>query len=317
MIERSFVKQGIKRIELEKYLKSNLEKAGFTRAELMKTPLVTRIVVNVSRPGLAIGKGGQNIRKLTEEIGQKFGIDNPQLEIKEIEVPELDAQAMADKMKNLMERGYSWRSVAYRSLRDITRAHAQGAEILLSGALAGKGQRKRKQRIAEGYMKKVGDQTRLVDRAKADAYTKIGAIGVKVRIVKPGVVFPDKVVGKKMLPKEPEEEKEAEEEAEEKEKKEETGKPAEEKAEKKGGTKGKEENGPIKKEAKEGKEKTGKKTEKKEEPKKENGKEKKEKELKEKKPAEKEEGKKTEEKKESRGKKLLQKVLRGKKEEKK
>ena len=57
MIERTFIKQGIKKIEMEDYLKKELEKAGFTKLEIVKTPLVTRIVLNVTKPGLAIGKG--------------------------------------------------------------------------------------------------------------------------------------------------------------------------------------------------------------------------------------------------------------------
>ena len=167
--------------------------------------MVTRIVVNVTHPGLAIGKSGQNIRRLTKEIEEKFQIDNPQLEIKQIEIPELDAQAMADKMANLLTRGYSWRSVAYRTLRDIIKAGAMGVEINLAGVLAGKGQRKRRQRIAEGYMKKVGDQAKLVDYAKADSYPKFGAIGIKVRIVRPNTQFSDKIdiegiIGKRTIP---------------------------------------------------------------------------------------------------------------------
>ena len=64
MIERHFIKQEIKKIQLEQWLKSQLERAGFTKVETIKTPLVTRIVIHVTHPGLAIGKGGTNIRRL-------------------------------------------------------------------------------------------------------------------------------------------------------------------------------------------------------------------------------------------------------------
>lgn len=193
MIERLFVEQGIRNAELDKYLKSELERAGFTKSEIVKTPLVTRIVVNVTSPGLAIGKGGQTIRQLTEEIKNRFKIDNPQLEIREIPKPNLDAVVVADKMAGLISRGFSWRSVVYRSLRDIMSAGALGAEIIVKGVIGGKGQRKRKQRIAQGYMKKVGEQAKLVDFGKAAAVTKIGVIGLKVRIVRPEVKFLDKI----------------------------------------------------------------------------------------------------------------------------
>src|SRR3989344_2475938 len=103
MIERHFIEQGIKRVELDEYLAKEMDKAGFTKSEIVKTPLVTRIIVNVVKPGLAIGKSGANIQKLTETIGKKFGIENPQLEIKEIVVPELDAKAMVNRIRGLIE----------------------------------------------------------------------------------------------------------------------------------------------------------------------------------------------------------------------
>jgi len=265
MIERIFIKQGIKKIEMENYLKKELDKAGFTKLETVKTPLVTRIVLNVTRPGLAIGKGGTNIKKLTKILEEKFGIENPQIEIKEITVPELDAQAMADKISSLIGRGFSWRSVVYRTVKDITGAGAQGVEIVLSGALGGKGVRKRKQRVAEGYMKKIGEQAKMVDYGAAPAKAKFGTIGVKIRIVKPGTVFPDKIDIKELIesrkekPKEEtkketriEEKKEKTEEKEEN-KKEHKKKDKDDKKEKKGHKKkdeGKEEAKEYKKEKK-------------------------------------------------------------------
>ncbi|MBI2598501.1 MAG: 30S ribosomal protein S3 [Candidatus Diapherotrites archaeon] len=193
MIEKFFVDQGVKRVELEEYLAKEMENAGFTKSQIVKTPLVTRIIVNVTKPGLAIGKSGATIRGITETIAKRFGIENPQLEIKEIPIPELDATAMVNKIKALIEKGFSWRSVAYRTVKDIEARKPQGIELLLSGKLTGKGGRKRRARIAVGYMKKVGDQVKLVDFAKATAYPKPGAIGIKIRIVKPDTVFPDKI----------------------------------------------------------------------------------------------------------------------------
>lgn len=192
-VERVFIEKGIKSMELNEFLSSELFRAGFTKAEIVKTPLVTRVVVNVTKPSIAIGKGGQNIRALTDTIEKRFKIENPQLEIKEVENPLLNATVMANRIKMMIERGFSWRSIAYRMVRDIVSAKAQGVELILSGKLAGKGGRKRRQRIAEGYMKKVGDQVKYVDYAKATAYPKQGAIGIKMRIVRPDVVFPDKI----------------------------------------------------------------------------------------------------------------------------
>ncbi len=224
MIERTFIEQGMKKIQLEQYLKKNLDKAGFTGLHIVKTPLVTRIVLNVARPGLAIGKGGQNIRMLTEEIRTKFNVDNPQIEIQDIKNPTLDARATVDKMVELVERGFNWKSVVFRTTRNITEAGAQGVELVLKGKLSGKGGRKRKHRVIQGYMKKVGDQVKLVDTAKASAYPKAGAIGITLSIIRPDVVFPDKINIKEILdrreealkPKEEPEEAKAEEKPAEK-----------------------------------------------------------------------------------------------------
>jgi small subunit ribosomal protein S3 len=180
-------------------MKSHLERAGFTGLHIVKTPLVTRIVLTVARPGLAIGKGGQNIKNITDEIEAKFGIENPQIEIRDIKNPALDARATVDKMVELLERGYSWKSVVFRTIQDITAAGAQGVELMLKGKLSGKGGRKRKHRVVQGYMKKVGDQVKLVDTAKASAYPKAGAIGITLSIIGPDVVFPDKIDIRKLI----------------------------------------------------------------------------------------------------------------------
>ncbi len=201
MIERTFIEQGMKKIELHNFLKQQLDRAGFTGLDIVKTPLVTRIVLHVARPGLAIGKGGQNIKQLTEDIGAKFGIENPQIEIQDIKHPELDAKATVDRMVGLLQRGYSWRSVSFNVVRTVMGSGAQGIELILSGKLSGKGGRKRRTRIAQGYMKKVGDQVKLVDYAKANAYPKAGAIGIKLRIIHPETVFPDKINIKELLEK--------------------------------------------------------------------------------------------------------------------
>lgn len=193
MIERQFIVQGLRKLTIKNFLKEQLVKAGFTDVEIVKTPLVTRIILHVTKPGLAIGKKGAAIKQLTKDLEKKFNIDNPQIQIEEIRKPELSAQAMADNMAGLIERGLPWRSVTYKTAKDIMAAGAQGVEIKLSGKLAGKSARKRRHRIVEGYMKKVGDQAKKVDYAKAAAYPSVGAIGIRIRIVPPGAEFQDKI----------------------------------------------------------------------------------------------------------------------------
>jgi small subunit ribosomal protein S3 len=199
MIERTFIKKNYKRMELENYLTKTLSRAGFSHLEIIKTPLVTRIVLHVAKPGLAIGKSGSTIKQLTEVISKEYEIDNPQIEIQEIKQPNLNAKIVVERMASTINRGFSWRSVSFRTIRDIMNSGAQGVELVFKGALGAKGARKRKQRIVIGYMKKIGDQAKFVDKAKASANPKIGAIGIKLRIIHPNVIFPDKIDVKKVV----------------------------------------------------------------------------------------------------------------------
>jgi len=199
MIERVFIKKNFNKMELERYLSKKLERAGFSKLEIIKTPLVTRIVLHVAKPGLAIGKSGSTIKQLTEVIAEKHNIDNPQIEIQEIKNPNLNAKILAEKMASMIERGFAWRSVSYRTIKEIMDAGAQGIELVFKGKLAGKGGRKRKQRIAIGYMKKIGAQSAYVDTAKAAAYPKAGAIGIRLSIIHPEVIFPDKIDVNKVI----------------------------------------------------------------------------------------------------------------------
>ena len=199
MIERTFIQKNFNKMELEDYLTKKLDRAGFSHLEIIKTPLVTRIVLNVAKPGFAIGKGGSTIKTLTEVIAQKYKIDNPQIEIQEIKNPSLNAKIQAERMAGMIQREFSWRSIAYKLVKDVIDSGAQGVELVVKGKLSGKGGRKKKVRIAYGYMKKIGNQTKWVDYAKAAAYPKSGAIGIKLMIIHPEVIFPDKVDIKKVV----------------------------------------------------------------------------------------------------------------------
>lgn len=224
MIERYFIQQAFKKLMLETYLAPQLRSAGFVGVDVVKTPIATRVIINVTRPGLAIGKKGKTIKNLTKELEEKFGYENPQIEVQEVKEPELNAKACVDRIVTLIERGYSWRSVVYRVMEDAIAHNAQGIEIVLRGVLAGKGNRAKHERVAKGYMKKAGEQAYLVDYAQGMAVPKFGAIGVKVKIIKPGIVFPDKrsiheILGKSEASKEKQETektKEVSEEASEK-----------------------------------------------------------------------------------------------------
>ena len=71
------------------YLREHIKEAGFSHAEISKTPTGTRVALHVTRPGIVIGRKGTGIRELTEKLGSEFGLKNPQISVVEIEKPEL------------------------------------------------------------------------------------------------------------------------------------------------------------------------------------------------------------------------------------
>jgi len=201
MIEKNFVQQAYKKIQLEDYFKKNLSRAGFSNVGIVKTPMATKIILTVAKPGLAIGYSGKNVKKMTQDLEENFGIKSPVLEIKPIENAQYNAQHLVNNIINGLERNFSWRSVVYKTVRELTASELEGFELLVKGKLMAKGGRKQKYRVAFGYMKKVGDQVSKVNVGTGAAYTKSGAIGITLKLIAPGTVFPDKIGKTEILAK--------------------------------------------------------------------------------------------------------------------
>jgi len=192
-MEKHFIQEGIIRSEIENYLKSELNRSGYSGITIQKTPLATRVILYVEKPPLVIGKKGKRINRLTRVLQEKYGVDNPAIDVQKIEVPTLDANIVARRIAVALERGMNRRRVVYKALRAVMGCRARGIEITLRGKLVGKGGRSRTEKYLEGYMKKAGDSSKLVDNGATQAYLKAGVIGVTVKIVRPDVIFPDQI----------------------------------------------------------------------------------------------------------------------------
>ncbi len=201
VVERKFIADLLVKHEISEYMKNALAKAGFSRVDIQKTPVITRITPYVTNPGRVIGRGGETIDALTDSMKKRFGLDNPQISVAEVENIKLEPRLMAKSIANSLERGINPRRVIHTAAKEIMENGALGTEIIVKGKLAAKGARAKKMKVMLGYLPKSGDVTRLVDEAKIAAYPKYGAIGVTVRLVKPGTVFPDRAVKKVELPK--------------------------------------------------------------------------------------------------------------------
>src|ERR687890_1563381 len=109
---KNVMKNNYRNMELNEYLATNLKDAGYGGVEVQKTPIGTRITLYVTRPGLVIGRKGSGIKDLTSKLEQRFGLNNPQISVMEIEVPELNPQIMANRIAQLVERGTAFRRAA-------------------------------------------------------------------------------------------------------------------------------------------------------------------------------------------------------------
>lgn len=192
MIEKDFVTEGLKRTRIDEYLENELERAGYGGMDIQLTPLGTMIVVYAERPGMVIGRGGKTVRNITQTLKTNYGLENPQVEVKEVDVPELNPKIMAHKIAAMLQRGMHFRRVAYTALRRIMGAGAQGVEVTISGKI--RGARSATAKFNDGYIKKCGEpSTRFVKEGFATVQLKPGVLGIYVRIMPPGMVLPDKV----------------------------------------------------------------------------------------------------------------------------
>ena len=199
MIEKDFVTEGLRRTRIDEYLEKELERAGYGGMDVQITPLGTMVVVYAERPGMVIGRGGKNVRAITSTLKNDFGLDNPQIEVKEVNVPELNPKIMAYKIANMLQRGMHFRRVAYSTIRRIMGAGAQGVEVTISGKI--RGSRSAVAKFVEGYIKKCGEPSiRLVEEGFATVQLKPGVLGIYVRIMPPETVLPDSV---EILPPKP------------------------------------------------------------------------------------------------------------------
>jgi small subunit ribosomal protein S3 len=185
MEERKTVALKKEEFAIKEYVKNTLGKGKISRIKIDYTPVGEKIIVSTSKPGLVIGRGGENIKNLTEIMKTQFKLENPHIEIDEIQNPDFDSQLVADDIALSLEKlgPLKFKVVAYRALQKIINAGAQGVEIRLSGKLPSS--RAKSWRFAQGYLKKTGDSAKIVDRAQALAQTKPGTVGIKVSILSP------------------------------------------------------------------------------------------------------------------------------------
>ena len=188
--EHQFIEDGLQRSQINEFFADELSRAGYGGMQVAKTPMGTQIVLKAEKPGMVIGKGGKNIRKVTRELEERFDLDDPQIDVQEVDEPDLNAQIVADRLANALERGWYFRKAGHTTIDRIMDAGALGAEIVLSGKVTGA--RSRVEKFNRGYIKHNGEPaSEVVDEGQGVSVMKLGTIGVTVKTIPPGAKLPD------------------------------------------------------------------------------------------------------------------------------
>ncbi len=192
MIERDFVRQKKREFQIQEFISASLKNVGHSYTELQRTPLGDKVIVHTSRPGLIVGRKGQNISKLTEILKTRFSLENPQVEISDVENPMLDANIVAERISSSLERFGSnrFKGIMHKTMDDVLSSGALGVEIRLSGKLPSS--RAKSWRVYGGHLKKCGDSAIMnVRKATIVAKLKSGVIGIQVNILPSSAIMPD------------------------------------------------------------------------------------------------------------------------------
>jgi len=188
--EHEFIEDGLQRSQIDEFFEEELGRAGYGGMDVAHTPMGTQIVLKAEKPGMVIGKGGKNIRKITTQLEERFDLEDPQVDVQEVDEPDLNARIVADRLANALERGWYFRKAGHTTIDRIMDAGALGAQIVLAGKLTGA--RSRIEKFNRGYIKHNGEPAEeIVDHGQGVAVMKLGTIGVTVQIIPPGAELPD------------------------------------------------------------------------------------------------------------------------------
>ena len=187
---KNVIKDNYNMMLLKDYLRAAIKDAGFSHAEISKTPTGTRVALHVTRPGIVIGRKGSGIRDLTDKLATNFGLKNPQISVVEIDKPELAPSVMCNRMASHIERGTAFRRATMWTLKQIMEGGAMGVQITISGKL--RGDRSAFEKHTAGILPRAGHHAEvLVDEDIVHVGTAMGLIGVRIRIARKDKLVPE------------------------------------------------------------------------------------------------------------------------------
>ncbi|KAF6242770.1 30S ribosomal protein S3 [Nitrosopumilus sp. b1] len=187
---KNVIKDNYNMMLLKDYLREQIKEAGFSHAEISKTPTGTRVSLHVTRPGIVIGRKGVGIRELTEKLASDFELKNPQISVVEIDKPELSPSVMCNRMAAHLERGTAFRRATMWTLQQIMNNGAMGVQITISGKL--RGDRSAFEKHTAGILPRAGHHADvIVAEDIAHVKTAMGLIGIRIRIARKEKFVPE------------------------------------------------------------------------------------------------------------------------------
>lgn len=178
---KSFEAKLVEDDKIRKYLNARLSKAGIARIVIERTLKLVTVTIFTARPGIIIGKGGQEVDKLKEELKKLTGKEI-QINISEIKRPELDAAIVCQTIAKQIEGRISFRRAIKTAIASTMRIGAEGVKVVISGRLGG-AEMARTEQYKEGRTP-LHTLRADIDYAFTEAHTTYGRIGIKVWICK-------------------------------------------------------------------------------------------------------------------------------------
>tara|TARA_B100001248_G_scaffold236040_1_gene199207 strand:- start:10170 stop:10865 length:696 start_codon:yes stop_codon:yes gene_type:complete len=186
------IRRNVDRQLVREFLLKETERAGFGGLSFNRTPEGTKVTLQAEQVGRVIGRRGKVIHDLQRRLQEDFDLDNPQLEVEEIEESRTNAQVMASRLASSLERGWFFRRAGHSTVQNIMDAGARGCIVILSGKITGA--RHRVEKFQKGHIKYCGETAlELMDVGFSTAVKKLGTIGCTVRIMRPGTKLPHEI----------------------------------------------------------------------------------------------------------------------------
>ena len=186
--ENSFASELESDVKIRKYLKARLPNAGISKVDISRTSKTITITIFTARPGIVIGKGGEEVNRLKDEVKQLTSnltnddgnTKNIQINISEIKRPELDAALVGANIAHQLQKKISYRRVVSKVIQSTMRMGADGIRINVAGRLGG-AEIARSEKFSQGRVP-LHTLRADIDYVLTEAYTQYGIIGIKVWI---------------------------------------------------------------------------------------------------------------------------------------